>query len=281
VSAALLQRVVVRMLFDPAFCDLVYADPAAALHGVDLTCEERQWLVTPDRRAYGVDVHRRSRALAGLLEEYPVAGALAVRCAQGVQRLYGFFAADIFHDCIQQRGSLADVFGIYVGVDTFAEQPDIAYLAAVERHIARVRRAPLQSEDPTGILTPDTPLCLAPWVALLSAPAPTLARYSQLLQHLGQYGHTLLEAVLDTAYHLPPAPPFPQQEVAYILVVGGASADGPALEQTSDALGALLAAAQEAIPCRQLCAVAVRLGAEPHEARDIIQGLLADRLLIM
>src|SRR5687768_8290736 len=102
------------MLFDPTFRDRVYADPLRVLSDADLTPEERQWLVAPDPRAYGVDVHRRSRALTGLLEEYPVAGALAVRCAQGLQRLYGFFAATVFHQCIQQRGSLADAFGVYL-----------------------------------------------------------------------------------------------------------------------------------------------------------------------
>ena len=122
-SAIALQRVVVRMLFDPTFRDRVYADPMMVLSDVDLTPEERQWLITPDPRAYGVDVHRRSRALTGLLEEYPVAGALAVRCAQGLQRLYGFFAATVFHQCIQQRGSLADAFGVYLASEAFAEQP--------------------------------------------------------------------------------------------------------------------------------------------------------------
>jgi hypothetical protein len=142
VSATMLQRVVVRMLFDPTFCDRVYADPLAVLHDIELTAEECQWLVTPDRRAYGVDVHRRSRALTGLLEEYPVAGALALRWAQGLQHLYDFFAAAVFHQCIQQRGSLADAFGIYLSADTFAARAEIAHLAAVERGIARVRRAP-------------------------------------------------------------------------------------------------------------------------------------------
>ncbi len=36
-SAAGVQRVVVRMLFDPVFRDAVYADPAAALAATDLT----------------------------------------------------------------------------------------------------------------------------------------------------------------------------------------------------------------------------------------------------
>jgi hypothetical protein len=280
VSATLLQRVVVRMLFDPVFCDRVYADPLVTLQDIELTSEERQWLVTPDRRAYGVDVHRRSRALTGLLEEYPVAAALALRRAQGLQRLYDFFAADTFHQCIQQRGSMADAFGTYLTSEVFAAQPEIARLAAVERGIARVRRAPPLPGAQQNPLTEDTPLRLAPWVALLSLPAGTLSRYSQLRQHLVQYGASLLAAVLDTAYQLPVAALLSQEETASILVVGIPGEEGPALEQASDELAALLAAAQQTIVCRDLCAVAVRLGAESHEAFDIIQGVWTDRLLI-
>jgi hypothetical protein len=268
------------MLFDPTFCQRVYTDSATALQDVDLTAEERQWLVTPDPRAYGVDVHRRSRALTGLLEEYPVAGALAVRCRQGTQRLYGFFAAAVFHQCVQQRGSMADAFGVYLGSQAFADQPAIACLAKVERGIVRVRRALDRSDDQTNTLAENTHLCLAPWVALLSVPASTLSHYSDLRHHLLQHGAPLLEAVLDPAYHLPAVLPLHDTETAFVLVVNVPGEEGPSLEPTSQELGALLAAAQEGIACQDLWAVAVNLGAEPHEAPDIIQGLVTDRLLI-
>ena len=68
-SAAGVQRVVVRMLFDPRFRDAVYAEPAAALAATDLTAEERGWVVRPDRRAYATDVTRHARALLALAEE--------------------------------------------------------------------------------------------------------------------------------------------------------------------------------------------------------------------
>ena len=71
-----------------------------------------------------------------------------------------------------------------------------------------------------------------------------------------------------------------QEETAWVLVVGIPGANGPSLESTSPELGALLAAARECIVCRDLCGLAVQLGAEPHEALDIIGGLVADRLLI-
>ena len=103
-SAVALQRVVVRMLFDAVFRNRVYANPESTLHDVGLTLTERQWLLTPDPRAYGVDTHRASRALTSLLEEYPVAGALVLRTQRGLENLQLFFTSELFHHCIQWRG---------------------------------------------------------------------------------------------------------------------------------------------------------------------------------
>jgi hypothetical protein len=79
---------------------------------------------------------------------------------------------------------------------------------------------------------------------------------------------------------MPLALPPSDTEAAWVLVVGIPGTEGPSLESTSPELGTLLAAAQQDIVCRDLCALAVQLGAEPHEALDIIGGLVADQLLI-
>lgn len=279
-SAIALQRVVVRMLFDTIFRDQVYAAPHTALHDVDLTPEERQWLIAPDPRAYGTDGYRQSRALTGLLEEYPVAGALAMRCAQGAQRLHAFFTSECFHQCIQQRGSLAAAFGNYVASPAFADCPDILPLAQVERSIARVRRAAYPASDRARPFAEETGFILAPWVDLLSVPVTTLERYRRILKRLQQHRANTLQAVLDPAYRLPDRPSLPRQPTAFVLVVGTPGTDGPALEATSHELGTLLDAARAGIACRDLCAVAVRLGAEAHEALDIVQGCVTDQLLV-
>ena len=280
-SATALQRVVVRMLFDPTFRDRVYADPMTALHDINLTPAERQWVVTPDPRAYGTDAYRSSRALAGLLEEYPVAGALAVRCADGLARLHAFFASPWFHRCVQERGSMAAAFGDYLRTDAFAAQSDVACMAAIEQAIAQVRRAPDIPVDPSRALTDNTLLHLAPWVALLETPPTTLPRYSTILGHLRQHGPEVLQAVLDTTWRVPVGPRRQDDSASeFVLVVGISGTDGPSLEATSDALGTLLANARVAVPLATLCQVAVQCGAEAHEAREIIEELVADRLLI-
>ena len=74
-SALAMQRVVVRMLFDADFARRVYEDPSKSLATEDLSDEERAFLVAPDRRAYGTDEHRASRALSALFEEFPVTSA--------------------------------------------------------------------------------------------------------------------------------------------------------------------------------------------------------------
>jgi len=66
-----LQHVIVRMLYDPAFVQRVYADPHVATADCDVCDDERAWLVRADRRAWSVDPYRRARSLTGLLEEYP------------------------------------------------------------------------------------------------------------------------------------------------------------------------------------------------------------------
>lgn len=280
-SAVALQRVVVRMLFDTAFRDQVYVAPGAALHDVELTPEERQWLVTPDPRAYGTDGYRQSRTLTGLLEEYPVAGALALRCLQGAPRLHAFFSSACFHQCIQQRGSLAEAFGSYIASPAFADCPELAPLAEVERSIARVRRAAVVPAGREPCLDADTCLMLAPWVELLSLPATTLPRYRRLHRHLHQHRATLLQAVLNTAYRLPNGPAFQPQPAVFVLVVAAPDAAGPTLEPTSPELGGLLAAARLGMACRDLCAVAMRLGAEAQEALEVVQGCVSDQLLVL
>jgi hypothetical protein len=280
VSAPMLQRVVVRMLFDAEFRDRVYANPEAALHDVPLTAAERQWVVTPPPQAYGTDPYRQSRALSGLLEEYPVAGALAVRCPQGVARLQRFFASAAFHDCVQQRGSMAAAFGSYLQSVVFAAAPTVARMALVEAGGVQVRRAPPSVPATAGPYAADTRLCIAPWVALLAVPPTTLSHYSQVLQRLQQHGPVLLDAVLDTTYRLPAGPRVPGAASAWILVVRDATGAGFSLEEASPELAALVAAAHPTSSFGALCALAVRLGAERQEAVDILEGLVTDQLLI-
>lgn len=279
-SATALQRVVVRMLFDSTFCQAVYADPTRALQAIDLTPQERQWLVTPDPRAYQTDAYRSSRALSGLLEEYPVAGAVALRCQQGLQRLHGFFTSAYFHGCIQERGSLAQAFGAYLGSPVFREQRDVARLAAVELAIAQVRRAVAPQVAAAETLSDEATICLAPWVVLFTSHPRTLPYYSAILERLQRHNTALLEAVLDPELRLPTRPSGSKGARSWVMVVGTPGEAGASLEQTSEELGTLLAATRQAISLQEFVKVAGELGAAPHEALEMLQEFLAERLIV-
>ncbi len=283
-SAVALQRVVVRMMYDPAFRKRVYDNPERVLRDVPLTPQERQWLVTPTPSAYGADVHRRSRALTGLLEEFPVASALAMRLPHGLQRLQQFFATHAFHDCVQSRGSMAAAFGSYLSSETFRSRntpSEIAHLAVLEAGIARVRRIspPPPCFDLNASITAETPIGLASWVVLLTVHPDTLARYYTLLESLQASGKSIVEAVLDTQYRLPRGPGFRGQAIAFVLASHIPGSDGPKLEGMYDELGQLLSAAQTPVPWRQLVALIEGMDCTPEEAEEVLDGLIADRIL--
>ena len=112
-----LHHVVVRMLYDGVFADLVFESPRRALEGVDLSEEEIAWILRTDRRAFRTDPHRRARSLTGLLEEYPTASALLVRLARRdppVAPLDDFFSSEEFHRGMQAGRSLAISFGEFL-----------------------------------------------------------------------------------------------------------------------------------------------------------------------
>jgi hypothetical protein len=271
------------MMYDPAFRKRVYANPERALREVPLTTDERGWLITPPPSAYGADAYRSSRALTGLLEEFPVAGALAVRLPRGMHRLQQFFATQAFHQCVQERGSMAAAFGSYLGSAVFRSRqasPEMAHIAMVETAIARVRRASPSLLPHTASITAQTLVGLAPWVSLLTVHPDTLERYSTLLAALRRRGSSLVEAVLDTQYHLPHGPAFRSEVTEFVLVSHIPGSDGPSLERMHDDLGKLLMAVNQPQLLPNLSTLVVQMGCTPEEAQEVITGLVDDHILI-
>ena len=282
-SAPALQRVVVRMMYDAAFRQRVYANPERALRGLPLTSQERQWLIAPPEIAYGADAYRSSRALMGLLEEFPVAGALAARLPRGLHRLQQFFASPTFHQCVQARGSMAAAFGAYLGSGAFRSRqtpPELGLIARLETAIAQVRRAPPPLSGAQADITPQSLLSLAPWVALLTLHPGILERYTSLLADLQQHGGDLIEAVLDTRRRLPSGPALQGKATAFALVSHVPNSDGPSIESVSDDLGKLLSAAKTPRAAAALQRLLEAMDCNPEEAREVIAGLVDDGILI-
>lgn len=278
-SHAALQRVVVRMLWDPEFVERVYATPLVALAGDDLESDEIAWLTQPDRRAWATDPARRARTLHGLLEEFPAAGALAARHERGLHVLDRFFSSTTFHACIRDGASLALAFGSYLAREAAAATTDsrIRALASVEGGVASLRRAPASPLLPAGRLA------LRARARLLDAPAGTAALLAEITRRLASAPGGPVAAIAAGTRSLTEALPAlgPDHEITPLLAILD-DAGAAALEEVSPALCAVLrfAASENGATPDDLCAIARRHGADPGEDREILDGLIADGLLV-
>lgn len=295
-SYAAAQRVIVRMLYDAAFRQAVYDAPYAVLAGVDLTAAERDALVKPDPRAFGTDPFRRSRSLQALLEEYPVSGWLAGRVLGDVRQLDRFFSSPFFHDCIQNRGSLAHAFGEFLDRGSRAGEirdNRIAWTAAVEGAIAALRRrglgavalAPAVPDESAAIasMPPATPLALSPRHAILTVAGGTGELVQQVRAHLGGGGRDVVATLLagGSADFTGPLNELQVDEEETLLLERAHDPGGDVtLEHAHSGLAALLAQATRGTTAQALWAEATHHGATPEEARDIVAGLVADGLLV-
>lgn len=253
-----LQRLVVRMLYDPGLVAAVYA--GAPVAGLDE--RDRPLLTAVDRRAWGTDPYRRSRSLSALIEEYPASAALV-----GVERLDAFFSSEPFHACIQDRGSLALAFGDWLS-------PLAGPMATLERAIASVRR-PRPEPRPDLYAT-------AAHIAPLSVPQGTLALYQDLRARLGPNpAATLVSKTLRMEAPLRlddlrrrPTGPEPEH-----LLVERDDAGEVGVGEASAALVALLEFAMKPRARAHLFTEARALGADPGEEAELIDGLCAEGLL--
>lgn len=251
-SGAGVQRAIVRMMFDPGFRDLVYADPAAALTGCEITDEERGWLVRPDRRAYATDGTRRARALCAIEEELPA----AIAWARGEGRaMEDFFAAAELHGCIEERGVLTLAFAAWLRRDASAA---LATLVDLEAAVARARRGvDVRDAD-------DGQVVRSARAILVETREGVLAWW---------------DAVRVAAMTGEPLPPPTSGEPCVALVQVDRAGHARA-EELPAGLDALLAAAAQPIARTALEAVGVQLGLDVDEACVVVDELLADGLLL-
>lgn len=258
-GAVALQRVVVRMLYDPTFARRVHDGAAPE---ADVTDEEASWLRAVDLRAFGVDPYRRSRSLTGLIEEFPVTSAHVVRSHGGVPQLDAFFGSDGFHAGMQAGASLAALYGEYLaGLDA-----SLAGVAGLESAIAATRR------PQPG---PASKWRLAPGVTLVSPPQGTLAHQTVVGQRLGADG-ALVERVLEES-PLPDPPTPPTREP--LLVTPGPEGSANVEELTPE-LHTILRAAAEGCDRAHLDAACRDAGATPAETTQILQGFVASGELL-
>lgn len=138
-----LQRVVVRMLFDPSFVEKVYSDRENALANLELDPQLVAQLVKNDRRLWNADRLRRSRALKILLDEFRTSGTLVLHETGRLADLDAFFSSPQFHQAVQKRGYMALAFAAYLeqGIEEGKlKSPHLRSCLTLEAAMARSRR---------------------------------------------------------------------------------------------------------------------------------------------
>ena len=132
------ERLMVRMMYDPALAARVQTDDAP-LRAAGLSEREIGWLRAVDQRAWRHDPARRRRTLRALIEEMKASSAIAVGETRRVSFLEAFFGSEPFHRAVQARGSLSAAFADYLrgaGLKT----PQLAEVIRLESELARCRR---------------------------------------------------------------------------------------------------------------------------------------------
>jgi len=269
VSFHALQRVTVRMLFDPGFAAAVFDRPQDALADVAISADELRWLTATDRRAWRLDPLRRSRTLLTLIEEFPVSAATVCSMDGQASRLDAFFSSAHFHEAIQTRLALVGAFGAFI-VD--ADVPELTPMARIEAAIARCRRSEESAALPAGHLA------LAPGYEVLRLPGGTLARFGAIVAQLDATGPTRVEAMLADGFRLRGVETMAPADTQHLLVEPGS--DGPGLGELSEALARLLLVASNPVGRSVLLEAAVDLGAGVDEAVELVAELVADGVLV-
>ncbi|MEZ4381903.1 MAG: hypothetical protein R3A79_11200 [Nannocystaceae bacterium] len=258
------QRALVCMHFDPAFAAAVRGDAALELPQ-PLSPAERALLRGVDPRTLRTDAMRRARAVQALLEEFPVTAALL-----GAPAVDAFFSTPRFREAVFTRGSMALAFAAHLELHAQV----VGGAATIEAAAATVRRAAQLPPPAVDLVDARAPLRCAPRFAPRIVPGGTLAWYERALARLGP---DPLRALAELRRPWRKRPPRGGQQ---FLLIEGKEGGSLALGGASEGLVRLLLAAAEPRPRAELAAVAVALGAEGHEAEELLDELVGDGLLL-
>jgi hypothetical protein len=246
-SHTALRRVMIRLLHDPTFVAALRADPDQALADVALEPDERRLLAAVPEAAWRTDPDRPGRVLAALADELPIATRLAPA------RAAAFLGSRHFHEAVQKRGSLALAYGAHLADDP---EPRVVALARLETAVASVRREPSPpAPSPAGRLR------LTPLGRLVRVRAGALDLLRALRE--GDPAGRALEPGHET-----------------VLVLRRPDADDVGLEWLAPELEVLLERAARPERRETLDAAARAVGADGSLAVQVVDGLVADGILV-
>jgi hypothetical protein len=132
------ERMMVRMMYDPALAERVQTDDAP-LRAAGLGEREISWLRKVDRRAWRHDPARRRRTLRALVEELKASSAIALAETKRVAFLEAFFTSGHFHAAVQARGSLVAAYAEFLLAAELLT-PQLPEVVRLEAELARCRR---------------------------------------------------------------------------------------------------------------------------------------------
>ncbi|MEC9073079.1 MAG: hypothetical protein VX938_11885, partial [Myxococcota bacterium] len=192
-------------------------------------------------------------------------------------RLDGFFSSDRFHEAIQSRASLAPTFGDWWRMDCNEGHWPRATpcLLDIETCITELRRAINPDHG-----APHSPargeVMLHPGVGLLSLPTGALNLYGHVLNAMGP--SRSLDPVIRGEVSLPSLPSVDLDQEETVLI--DPFSDNGGVGPVDDSLADLLRMAEVPIAREALFDGMLKLGAEPGEQTEILEGLMLDGLLV-
>ncbi len=271
-----LNRIVVRMLFDPEFQEAVYANPRKIMNPLGIPDDLQDSLLQNDRRAWNIDSQRRKRSLQGLMGEFPCSCALALSQTKQLADLDAFFSSSEFHKSVQNRGSMPLAF-IQFLENLYRQQritekqyPDILQL---ENHKALARRALIQK-----------PLPLKPNQIVRQQGVSSCALNSQVIASINLIENYLYELSLVPAIALcndkpnfPELPPPPED--SFFLLFQPRDNDigmSPVSIVIHDALDHL----KKPIASPVFLKVMQQKGLTPQTANDLLDSLIRENLVV-
>lgn len=217
-----LERVFVRLLFDPALVDAMHADPDAALGQLDLEPHEREQLLAVDRRAWRHDPLRRPRTLRTLVEEFKTSTTLALAETRSLSSLDAFFSSREFHGAVQERRSMALAFAAFLErLIAGLACPQLPDVLRLETQLARCRRELRDSPAPAP--SRDEPaLGFAPGHAVDRYNANVVETINAVERYLFEVGLMPAVALCDDAPRLGALPAAVDEQI-YLLSLPSAS----------------------------------------------------------
>ena len=279
-----LERVYVRMLFDPAFVDAVYASAEVALADLELSEAERAGLVRVDRRAWAHDALRRYRTLRTLAEEYQASTTLLLAATRSLASLDAFFSAREFHDAVQGRGSLALAFADFmerVARERCPVAPHLGDVLRLERLRARCRRALDASVSPAPLperVDARTELALAPGHGVGRFNANVVEAVNVAERYLFEVGLMPAVALCEDSPRLAELPPV-ATEAAYLLAMPSASGI-VFVPLDADYFAVLDAFATGSRPLGTAALAAVEAGVAREDVDTMVESLLEEGVLV-